>query len=141
MVAKYKKYWEVVSYTFCFGAIMDPMIKLNGLELILSETGKNLEIIILMTSTSIQKNFNDTSKFYAKKYADTSVQSCQTSHRPSPSESNACSSQAVFGLLASKTKQRIIGLKHLWMRNWHVMKKKTNAHLPFLLINKAKQPN
>ncbi|KAL6218044.1 hypothetical protein ACLB2K_011261 [Fragaria x ananassa] len=81
-------------------------INLNGLELILSEIRKNLEITIPMTLTSIQKNFNDTYKLYAKKYADASVQSSQTSHRPSPSESNASNSQAVFGLLASKTKQR-----------------------------------
>ncbi|KAL6179493.1 hypothetical protein ACLB2K_051008 [Fragaria x ananassa] len=106
MVAKYKKCWDVVPYTFCFGAIMDLRIKLNGLELILSEIGKNLEITIPMTSTNIQNNFNDTYNLYAKKYAAASVQISQTSHHPSPLDSNASSSQAVFGLLASKTKQK-----------------------------------
>ncbi|XP_062011140.1 zinc finger BED domain-containing protein RICESLEEPER 2-like [Rosa rugosa] len=105
MERKYKKYWEEVPYTFCFGAIMDPRIKLTGLELILKEIEKNLSITMPLTITNIQKNINDTYKLYEKKYAAASVQGSQAPHRPSPSGSNAFSSQAVFGLLASKAKQ------------------------------------
>ncbi|KAK9950542.1 hypothetical protein M0R45_006028 [Rubus argutus] len=85
---------------------MDPRIKLNGLELMLSEIEKNLSITMPLKLSTIQKNFNDTYKLYEKKYAAASVQDSQTPHRASLSASKASSSQVVFGLLASKAKQK-----------------------------------
>ncbi|KAI5344310.1 PREDICTED: zinc finger [Prunus dulcis] len=107
METKYKKYWTEIPYTFCFGAIMDPRIKVSGLEVILTEISRNLSISLPLTISNIQKTFNDTYLLYEKKYSVGTIatQSAPTVHLFGSSSS---STAAIFGMLASKGKQKSV---------------------------------
>ncbi|VVA41406.1 Hypothetical predicted protein [Prunus dulcis] len=90
-----------------FKVFYDATIKVSGLEVILTEISRNLSISLPLTISNIQKTFNDTYLLYEKKYSVGTIatQSAPTVHLFGSSSS---SSAAIFGMLASKGKQKSV---------------------------------
>ncbi|CAL9012312.1 unnamed protein product [Prunus brigantina] len=90
-----------------FKVSYDATCNLSGLEVILTEISRKLSISLPLTISNIHKTFNDTYLLYEKKYSVGTI-ATQTTPTVHLFGSSSSSSAAVFGMLASKGKQKSV---------------------------------
>ena len=45
MKAKFKKYWQRIPPLYCIAAVLDPRVKLQGVDYLLKGIGKKLQVV------------------------------------------------------------------------------------------------
>uniref|UniRef100_A0A5B7AEL5 Zinc finger BED domain-containing protein RICESLEEPER 2-like n=1 Tax=Davidia involucrata TaxID=16924 RepID=A0A5B7AEL5_DAVIN len=70
MEEKFIKYWEHIPPIFCLATVMDPRIKLFGVELLLNGISKNLNTSLHITIDDVNISLTSIYKTYESKYAN-----------------------------------------------------------------------
>ncbi|KAK0573548.1 hypothetical protein LWI29_009730 [Acer saccharum] len=74
MEAKFKKYWYEIPFLYALGAIIDPRVKLSGLETLLEYLGDILSVDYSAQVTDIRTKLFKVFSTYERRYGGVDVQ-------------------------------------------------------------------
>ena len=83
METKFKKYWSTIPFLYALGVIVDPRIKLSGLETLLEYLDNNLNIDYFAQVTDIRTKLFEVFSIYECRYGGVNMQpSAKPRHTP-----------------------------------------------------------